>query len=330
MKRPLKISLLYFAFIWLCIFAVTSCKKKTSHPTNPTPGNYRLLSYTRDRTNPAGSKVSDNFRFFYNSDQTVSMILYTSNDTFTANASITFTYVNDSIFRKVTRVKTSIPVESDTFIRNSQKFITYAYTPGFINAFEYGGKLLVRRTETYYSDIEPTITVSNTYTSNNIDFLHSELGTVTANYVNLQTPLSVEWTSATVGSIVNETHNGKGLTDNIGNYAGGTLAVSATDANSDVKGGIYPGGSWFNEAFGVYPDLNNRIGDYLWLQSFTFYGANLYQNTHLVRSISKPFDSTNVFYEIDGDSKIKKTTVVNKNVLNQIDITVYNLQYETF
>src|ERR1035437_5666105 len=72
-----KIFLLFITVFSLTIFFICNSCKKTQHPTNPTPANYRILSYT---VTTEGIYPSDNYRFYYDSKNRVSEILFSNND----------------------------------------------------------------------------------------------------------------------------------------------------------------------------------------------------------------------------------------------------------
>jgi hypothetical protein len=318
-------------FFIICASFGSSCKKVT-HATRPTPGNYRLLSYTKIRTDSVGVVLNENYRFFYDGSNRVSQILYTTNDTSQSDKSIKFSYNADSIIKTTTRVKTNLVIETDTFIHDANGFITLAYTPYTITTYQYFGKLLSRISQTVDSSFM-SLTVTNTITSNNIDFLNSLTGTLTANFVNLTTPLAVDWTIYPLRgtAAVTTTHNNvSGLSDQFTNYGGDPVTVTGTDVNSVTQSMLYAGGNWFNQAFGVYPDKTNRIGDYLQLSSFTYFGSNIYQTNHLLNYIYRPLDTTRVKYTIDADSKITTTDVTFKDYHNRYWYESYKLQYETY
>lgn len=318
------------AFILICVFTGFSCKK-TTHPTLPTPGNYRLLSYTKIRTDTAGVIYNDNYRFFYDGSNRLATILFTTSDTSMRDRTVTFSYSADTIFKVITNVNTNQVVERDTFITNGSNQIVIAYTPHVINTYDYLGRLLTRRTETVDSPLM-TLQASNTVTSNNIDFVQSTTGTLTANFINLTTPISVAWTFFPVsGAASYTTTHGtvNGLSDQINNYNGDPVQVVATDFNGVTQGIIYGGANWYNQYFGVYGDQANRIGDYLQLQSFTSTGQNIYATTHLLSYIYRPSDTVRVKYTIDADSKVNETDVTFKDNRRHIWYENYKIQYET-
>jgi hypothetical protein len=319
------------AAVLISAFSMQSCKKPV-HPTHPTPSNYRVLSYTKLTTDMNGGVVNENYRFFYNSDNRVSQIIYTSNDSTPTgfNKTSTFTYFNDTIVKKTTYVKTTLFVELDTFLENSQHFITTAFTPGTTNTFEYFGKLLSRRTEQYYKDYafpDPTFKFTNVYHSNNIDFLNNESGTLSVEFQNLATPMDVIWTATTF----QEKHTISTLSDQLTRYMGDSVQIDVTDKDGKTVHRTYPGATWLNQSFKVYPDLANRPGDFMQIGSFTMYGANLYQNNHLVKQIGRLTDTTDIRYDIDADSKITQTNVLVRDLLGRtLRTEVYKLQYETY
>lgn len=313
-------------FILVLPLFFSSCKK-VIHPANPTPDNYRLLTYTK--TTPGGIyDLNENYRFYYNSNKRVSQITRTSNDTNLANYNARFTYINDTIYKTISRLEMDTVLERDTFIQNGQGQITLSYTPGFVQKFEYLGKLLTKVTKIYYDSAVAISSMVN-YFSDNGDFRNrAGDGTLTANFYGISAPLKVSWYTVTSTSAT--THNVSGLTDMLTGYTVGGAAVTALDAFNNFVGGYYWGAEWPNESYGFFTDHANRPGDYLHIGSFTTFGVNIYENAHLVNVITTTGHTTNVVYTIDGDSKIKQTFVSTKDSANRIFQTNYKLDYEQF
>ncbi len=105
-------------------------------------------------------------------------------------------------------------------------------------------------------------------------------------------------------------------------------------------------GNFIREAFSTgsandgvityYTDLDNRPGDYLYLQAFSRYGLNIFQNSSLVKSLTYPFYKTTAEYVIDADRKITKTIATvqdtahlpGTNTLIPARKETYEIQYE--
>jgi len=343
MKRRLNICSGIVGVVLLSLL-FSACKKHVN-PAHPTPDNSRLLSYTKFITPNVGTPVNQTFRFYYDDRGRVSQIAYASNDETELTAGVaqrlaTFTYVNDTIFKTTTTLQTAVVLERDTFIQNSQKQIIHAYMPNYEVHFEYYGKLIARKTEYFYSSYDvPYIKLGmiTTYTSNNGDILSSVFdGSVTATFVGLAAPLSIDY--AYDLTVVN--HAGIGAasdastTDQLNNYSGYGLSVTATDNNGDVLGPFsVTSPSYRREEHRVYPDLLNRPGDLYYLQSFTQFGVNIYQNEHLVKQVSGTGPTIpgvlNVQYTIDADSKISQTYVTGYGYMNNSSV-VFKMQYETY
>ena len=316
------------------LFLYSSCKK-TQHPTNPTPGNYRLLSYTTLTRSAYTDQHANNFTFSYDARNRVSQIIMSTNDTAPVqNGAIgtraLFYYGNDTIIKTVTNLRTAALIEKDTFIHNSSNQIITAYVPGkkTIN-FQYFGKLLARRTDNYYNGYS-SVGSLRIYTSDNADFLNNSYdGSLYATFSSsLSYPLSVDWTDI-LGVNVNHVVNSN--SDILNNYNKLKTTVRVTDINNHVDTVIYPGGDlWLKESYGVYPDKANRIGDYLQIASFTNYGINIYDAAHLTKTVKTIFQNTNVTYDIDADSKIKTATAVTVDTAGALTTTIFSYQYELF
>ena len=120
----------------------------------------------------------------------------------------------------------------------------------------------------------------------------------------------------------------------------GKLLVQLTDSTGATtiynahEGDFYKSSSTIcydsSQTFLFYKTLNNRIGDYLQLRSFLFYGQDIYQNTHLIKEIDNSGYTTQATYVIDADSKVTQTnTAIVDSVGNNYNYT-YNLAYETY
>src|ERR1043165_8581704 len=129
-----------------------SCKKEY-HSTNPTPKNFRLLSYTKVTSQSiifpvtATPVISDNWRFVYRGDQKVAQIFFTTNDSNKlkhgmGNLSIKFTYIADTIYKTSTDLNTGTVKERDTFLINAAGQITNAFFPNEVRTYQYYGILL--------------------------------------------------------------------------------------------------------------------------------------------------------------------------------------------
>lgn len=335
-------------FLTLCLWGVSSCRKKIIRPTYATPSNVRIASYNEIYTviRPGALEtITDNYRFVYNGDNRVSQIFYTTNDSDGADKNIVFNYVNDTIFKIIRSLKTTNVIERDTFIRNSSWQIIAAYFPNLHYKFSYFGKLLARET-IEVSDSGSSLSTSSIYTADNVDFLRRTYDGVlslklpdsgyVANPIYHDTafkpPIEVTWTTlGTTVSTVTRTINS--YTDKLENYTSGApVLVQAKDANGvRPHGNLYwPGGMYPIQNYDIHYDLANRPGDYLHIQSFTTYGINIYQNQHLVWKIRNSNDSTEANYVIDADSKITQTNVTITLPKNLKLSRQFNIQYETF
>jgi hypothetical protein len=357
-----KLSLLFLVIFLPAITCLFSCKK-VYHSPNPTPDNYRVSSYTKVTTQSIlypfiipTPIVTENYSFLYDASNRVSQIFYTSNDsnkmkTGMADLSIKFFYVSDTIYKTSTDLKTSSIKELDTFIINSQGQIINSYFPNEIHAFQYYGKLLSNEM-VGYRDTGTLITANVSYTSNNGDFLYryfngqlnvtfedtgirpniTPLDTVRDTVLSL--PLSVTWTQFYNNGTTSSTNdnNLNAYTDNLNGYNQNYLIVTAVDPNGvTVRPGYFPAGYCAQQFYQIYDYLTNRPGDYLQLQSFSTYGVNIYQQTHMFKSLTTPYISTSASYTIDGDSKVTYTNVVTRDsLLKNITTEAYKLQYSTY
>lgn len=357
-----KIFLLYFGIL-AAVFSFTylSCKKIT-HPTNPTPANYRLLSYTKVLTQTIIAPptltpvITGNYRFVYDGNNRVSQIFFTSNDSNEvkaglSNLSIVFNYKGDSIYKTTTDLSTSNIRERDTFIQNPQGQITNAYFPNEVHNFSYYGKLLATE-NVIFRDTNTTLSINMTYTSYNGDFLNRLFdGNLAVHFPDtgikpyiapgdtvrdtvLSLPLNITWTTFFPNSTTSTaTHSGiNGYSDGMSGFFQNSIIVTAIDPNGVTpRPIIFPAGYCSKQSYLVNDQLGNSTGDYLQLGSFTTYGVNIYQNVHLVKTIISPYNSINIDYTIDADSKITNTSVVIRDsVLKNIVTEQYKLQYETY
>ena len=348
-----KIFPIYLALILLIsFFAYTSCKKVVHH-TYPTPGNTRLASYNQIFTAlryGVVKTITDHYTFFYDGQQRLSQIIYTTNDSPNVDKSIRFKYTNDTIFKTATALKTSLLLERDTFITNAQGQIARAYFPGKFYSFSYLGKLLTRQTETY-RDSGTTISASTIYTSDNFDLLTKSFdGVLTATFPDsghrpiviapdpyfdssVSLPLKVTWLLFSPKG-ASYTHNASAYSDKLTGYSTGyPVTVFAQDPNNILTWGhcVFPGNVYPTENYDIHYNLSNRVGDYWQLQSFTTYGVNMYQNSHLLWKIRNTGHIIEAKYDIDATSKITQTTVTDADsVTHFVYSNQYNLQYETY
>ena len=357
-----KILLINLAVIMVFLSLLCISCKKTVHPTHPTPANNRLLSYTKFSTSTiiGAPAINENFRFYYDGSQKLIQIVYSSNDSTSkynpagdlSEKIINFTYTNDTIYKTIKSTRSGLIFEIDTFIQNSYGFITQAFTAGEMNSYGYFGKLITNTGKSSY-DSGTTIYATSTYTSDNGDLLNRAYdGTLHASFPDsglidvgggllqrayLYAPLNVYWTDLQTGKVT--THKlVPGYSDVFTGYTmGDSIAIRVTDTatvNPNVVAFdtlIWAGGIWPRESFYVYPDLDNRTGDYLQIESYTMYGSNIYQNAHLVRQIvEQNGPTTNVTYTIDADSKITQTYVTKTDRYFNKFTTVYKFQYATY
>ena len=221
---------------------------------------------------------------------------------------------------------------------------------GHNNNYQYYGKLLARVSDTF-KNTGLSIASARTYTSDNADLLSLNFdGVLYASFPDsgrkpapalfdsnalLLPAFTVLWNLYSTTAVTTTTHNGvPGYSDKFTGYdLQSPVTVTATDASGITVSGSYPGGSYKSVFFGVYPDKNDRPGDFLQLGSFTTYGVNMFQNAHLIKTIYIPLHGTHINYTIDGDSKITTAIVTYNDTVgthySEI-IDVYSLQYETF
>lgn len=329
--------LLYVAAVMLVFsFIGTSCKKMI-HSGAPTPNNERMVAYTKITTiklnTPiprAASTISENYRFYYDEVNRVTRMTYTGNDSFEIHKSITFTYKGDTIIKKTVNILNNVIVENDTFVMNSAGQITTAFTPNMVNTFDYFGKLLTRNGRTGSSYRNITITDFSTYTSVNGDFLkHTHDGNMKITLNGLTLPLKVMkiLSYPNIDTQFMYQYNSNDYSK-ANTYRQTYVYVKDTVDNADSF--MYPGQSFVNEGYHFYTEQANRTGDYLQLQSFTMYGKNIFQNSHLVESITSSNRNASIAYTIDAFNKITQTRVEEvDSVLNKYT-TVYDIQYETY
>lgn len=339
----------------------TSCRKSRSHPTNPTPDDYRLLSYTKTTTRnilvplTVFPLVTENYRFIYDGNR-VSAIFFTSNDPVKvasglAHLKAEFIRKADTIYKIFTDLNTSAVKERDTFLVNTSGQITYSYFPNEVHEFTYFGKLISRE-KVVYRDSGTAIAANLTYTSDQGDFLNRLWdGVLTASFPDsgivpymgsgpylfhdsdLTLPLNITWgtvspnlTPATV-----EHFGHASRTDQLSGYFMHGITVNAVDAQGTyVRTGHFPAGYSAKQFYEYYDEQANRPGDYMQLESFTTYGVNIYPNDHLIWQISSPYNTTRVVYDIDADSKVTFANVTTKDsVLKNVVNVQYKLQWET-
>lgn len=336
--------LLHLAATTLIISAIgTSCKKPV-HSYNPTPNNVRLQSYTKitsiqlSSSNLPPSTINENYRFYYDAGNRLNRIIFTSNDSFNIHKSIDFTYSHDTVFKTTVNVLTKDTTEIDTLVYNSQGQLTSAFTPALTSEYQYFGKLLATFTKTARNDSGTSISAASTYTSDNGDFLaHLYDGNLKVTLPSgRKAPFRIHWFPylTTINNIVFYSgtpvpHHTTGYTDVYTNYNESPVYFTSEDTTGAKDSLLYPGSLWRKETYHFYTEQANRPGDYLQLQSFTMYGYNVYQNSHLVESISSQNRHANISYKFDAYNNITQTSVVVvDSVLNKYTYT-YDLQYET-
>lgn len=337
----------------------TSCKKEI-HPTNPTSENYRLLAYTTVITTnmvaPAVpvQLVTENYRFEYDGNKRVSRIYFTSNDSNKVKAGraltrMDFSYVADSIFKKTTDLSTNQVMEKDTFILNIYGQIKDAYFPNEVHNFTYFGALLGSEIVTY-RDTNTTLTGRLTYTSDAAD-LHYRFfdGNIAVKFpdsavvpyiapppykyrdTGVILPITVTYGVTTPGLVPTSTTKVvNGYTDQIGGFFEDKITVNAVDFDGNIfRTGYWPAGYSAKQFYDFYDYLADRPCDYLQLGSFTTYGVNIYQNKHMIASITSSYNKTNISYTIDADSKVTNETVIVKDSTLKNTVTQnIKFQYE--
>ncbi len=327
----------------VCALVVTSCRKRIIHSNAPTPNNERMQAYTKittlANTVPVGgtpATINENFRFFYDESNRVIKILYTSNDSFEIHKTIDFKYFGDTIAKVTTNTLNNSIVERDTFIVNSNGMIREARTPFLITEYEYYGKLMsrVKLTGTNYRNI--TAKGQTTYTSVNGDFLKNYYdGKLNIDFMNLKPWLTIGWKQ---DDKITTTWRHEDNDDDVTNgvlylregYNYHPVKVYVKDSNNVKDSVVFPGAHWVGESYHFYTEDANRIGDYLQLESFTHYGQNVYQNSHLVESITNSSFNAYIKYKIDAQSKITQTQVVETDSVLNKRTYIYDIQYETY
>jgi len=322
---------------------ISSSCKKTIHSNAPTPNNVRLLSYTRITSlttnvpkSVPGNNITESFRFYYDDINRVSQIVYTGNNSFEINKRIDFDYFSDTTVKSITDIVTGIVVERDTFIRNSDGYITTAYFPGIGKSgirynFDYYGKLLTRIKATATDWNHITMNAQVTYTSVNGDLLkQNPEGKLKTEFYNLTPSLNIDWLNNTMG-LYTRIEDLKASEYTFQPYDHkAPFEVFIQDALQDTARLSYPAWDWVGESYHFYTEDAIRIGDYMQLESFTRYGDNIFRNNHLVESISATNKNAYIHYVIDAESKITQMKVdIKDNVLNKYTLT-YDLQYEKY
>ena len=361
MKKLFSVSLAVTTLLLGGLLFAPSCKK-VWHGTNPTPSNFKLLGYTKITTKTMVAPpmyiptVTETYSFAYDDNNRLSQILYATNDSNMKkfgllDLRIAFTYSADSIIKTIYNLKASNIVEQDTFIQNAFGQIIQGYFLKERHSFTYNGSLLATQTDTYI-DSGTTISGTSLFTSDNKDYLHQSFnGILTATFPNigirpditpafpqydsvLSYPLTVIWN--TFGpNAGTTTHNNVGVdgvdqTDKLTGYSSNGATVDAYDANGiSVRTGHFPAGLYTTKFFQIYDFLDDRVGDYMQLESFTTYGVNNYRESHLVKQMTTTYDTTFVSYNIDAQSKITQTQVTIKDIKGNKTSIIYKLTYDT-
>jgi hypothetical protein len=359
MKKSL--SLIACALLVGSVSLMPSCKK-IYHATNITPANARLLGYTKITTRVIIAPftptpvITENYSFSYDDNNRLSQVLYATNDSNVKklgllNLRMSYDYSGGNIYRTVYNLKNANVVERDTFSLNAYGQLVSSVFPWESHSYTYQGKLIATQKDTY-SDSGTTISATYNFTSDNHDLLHQEFnGVLTATFPDsgiravilpadttrdtiLTYPLDVTWTTVNVSSGGYDStytyHNGvNSHTDQLTGYSQKTVKVDAKDANGAYVRSVYfPAGLNPQKFYQIYDFLSNRTGDYLQLESFKTFGVNVYQNEHLIKTMTTAYDTTNVTYDIDAQSKITQTHVVIKDKLGNKTTIDYKLQYE--
>ena len=355
-------SLFVCVLLIACVFMAPSCKK-IYHETLPTPTNIRLMGFTKITTRniiappTAYPVVTETYSFTYDNSNRLSMVLYATNDSSQKSAGLlnermTYTYTGSNVYRTVTNFESSSVVEQDTFYLNGYNQLLSSSFPFEAHSYTYQGQLVASQTDVY-RDSGTSISATSYFTSDNHDLLHQLFnGTLVAYFPDsgirpdispafpgrdsiLSYPLSVTWT-ATVVTLkgIDSTYVFQSTNSNDGavlnGYSENLEEVSAVDANGIYVRPVYfPAGLNSSKFFQIYDYLYNRIGDYLQLEAFKTYGVNIYQNEHLIKQMSTPFDTTFVSYDIDAQSKVTDTHVLLKDKLGNSTTIEYKLVYNT-
>ena len=339
-----KLSLLYSVLVVVAISCClyTACKKPL-HSNAPTPNNVRLLSYTATtRVNtviPAlfSDTVNNNYSFFYDASNRVTKIIYSTSDTTAvrlgkASENITFYYSNDTIIKTISSLS-GVVFEMDTVIMDLvHNLVNTTFTPGKVTNYGYYGKLLANQGETFYNG-GTNITENRIYNSDNGDFLdYSFNGTLNITFPSSMTISPYAMRDYWIASNGTTVHQNVTYNDELTNYYSGLpLYVFAKDTANDTSSIYFPGNDiWPSQTYTFYTTMAHRTGDFLQLGSYTLWGQNLYQNNHLVKSITNNGYTTNITYSIDAYSKITQMTVAVIDSVANTKTTTYNLQYESY
>lgn len=339
----------------------TSCRKSRSHPTNPTPEDYRLLSYTKVLSAniimpPAiVPLISENYRFVYSGDN-VSSIFITSNDSLKvakgmAHLKVEFIRKADTIYKISTDLNTSTIKQRDTFLVNTYGQIIHAYFPKEVHHFTYFGKLIATE-RVIYRDTGTQLAADLTFTADQGDHLYRLWNeTITAYFPDsgiappftvpyiwhdtvLTTPLDILWAvfdNPSTPRLIEVLDHGSKTLQLSGSFLQYGAGINGFDKNKVAfRTGIFPPGYTARQFYEYYDELANRPGDYQQLESVTTYGVNIYANNHLLWQISSPYRTTRVTYDIDADSKVTFTNVHIKDSLTKNAFNAqYKLQWET-
>jgi len=340
-----KISLLLAAFAMVLCLVYSSCKK-TTHSTNPTPANTRLINITKTTTANIMlplprliPSVLRSYTFSYDNSGRVSQIIYSSNDDSEyahglANLTMTFNYSGGTITKTISKPNTvaNSIVEVDSFVENAAGLVTNAYTPTLNNIFQYNGNLMFKNTAIGHDSLGTMTTVSN-ITSSGGNFLELAYnGSLAETYTGLLGPITLYYTyevttgAGLIPNSTSQTANSDNVT--ISNYSREPVSVMAVDTLHDTAYASYPGSIWTKEDYTFY-GLSNRTGDYFWLQSYVLYGANIYQNADLVNTIKNSGFTKTIAYTINAQSEISQTNAAITDSLGNTYTEVYNLQYGT-
>lgn len=315
--------------------------KKPYHPSAPSPNNVRMLGYQKITTYkpslssaPIPNPVYETFRFYYDVKNRLSKIQYSVDGLSPKHYDYDFTYYggnNDTIVKKTTDIIANLILQSDTFY-TSNGLLTEAHTPFLINKYEYYGRLVARniRTATTYRNIE--LRTESIYTSIDGDLLENQFNNkAELSIFNMTSPYDIhffQWSAPGVPDTTNLRNNASSTYTKAYNMK--PIFVHVTDAASKKDSVDFAGADWVNERYHFYTDNYNRPGDWLWLQSYTMYGMNIYNNAHMVESITQRDKSVYVKYDIDAFNLVTRTTVDMKDsVLNKTNYT-YNIEWERF
>lgn len=109
-----------------------------------------------------------------------------------------------------------------------------------------------------------------------------------------------------------------------------TNSAIYTSYNNNFTQALSSLGSANNSTYTYYTNLENRIGDYFYLQSIVKYAMNLYQNQNMVRTITEPTYSVSVNYTMDAYSKVTKVNATVTDTSRYVPAVneEYLLQYE--